>query len=104
MVALGLTHMLAYRLSERADTQADSTLPLHLSIIGLLGVFAVGYPGYFVFDAIWPGYYYSPVAAGKNTWLLGQAFFIAIYFVGFLAIFAVTRRVLNGIQQKQLEI
>ena len=24
------------------------------NIVGLLGVFAVGYPGYFVFDAIWP--------------------------------------------------
>ncbi len=57
---------------------------LWLCVIGLLGVFAIGYPGYFVFDAIWPGYYYSPVAAGKNAWLLGQALFIAIYFAGIL--------------------
>jgi len=27
---------------------------------------AIGYPGYFVFDAVWPSFYYSPVADGKQ--------------------------------------
>ena len=103
MVALGLTQMLASRFSERDEVDADNALPLHLSVIGLLGVFAVGYPGYFVFDAIWPSYYYSPVPTGKNAWLLGQAFFIAVYFVGVVAMFARVRRVLNGFQQEQLK-
>ena len=64
------------------------------NIVGLLGVFAVGYPGYFVFDAIWPSYHYSPVAAGKNAWLLGQALFIALYFVGLLIAFNDVRHAL----------
>ncbi|MNY77400.1 hypothetical protein D3C86_2172870 [compost metagenome] len=64
-------------------------------MIGLLGAFAVGYPGYFVFDAIWPGYYYSPVAAGKNAWLLGQALFMALYFLGMLSAFNGVRRALT---------
>ena len=38
-------------------------------VLALLGVFAVGYPGYFVFDAIRPGYCYSPITVGKNAWL-----------------------------------
>jgi hypothetical protein len=42
----------------------------------------VGYPGYFVFDAVWPSFYYSPVADGKNAWLLEQALLIAVCFVG----------------------
>jgi hypothetical protein len=63
-------------------------------IVGLIGVFAVGYPGYFAFDAIWPSFYYSPVAAGKNSWLLAQAFFIAVYFVGLVIAFSAVRRAL----------
>jgi hypothetical protein len=60
-------------------------------------VFAVGYAGYFVFDAIWPSFYYSPVAIGKNAWLLGLATFIGIYLVGALFAFADVRSALNSI-------
>ena len=94
MVALGLTRMLAARVSPGRLDEAGSAA-LWLCIVGLLGVFAVGYPGYFVFDAIWPGYYYSPIAVGKNAWLLGQAAFIAIYFVGVVLAFNTVRRALN---------
>ena len=95
MVALGLTSMVAARSGATSDT--DGSGALWLCVIGLLGVFAIGYPGYFVFDAIWPGYYYSPVAAGKNAWLLGQALFIAIYFAGVLLMFGAVQRALKTI-------
>lgn len=92
MVALGLTQMLAARVSQAEVLPGATNVSLGLCITGLLGVFAIGYPGYFVFDAIWPGYYYSPIAMGKNAWLLGQASFIAVYFVGMLgAFFAISR-------------
>lgn len=92
MVALGLTQMLAARVSQTEVLPGATNVSLSLCIAGLLGVFAIGYPGYFVFDAIWAGYYYSPIAMGKNAWLLGQAFFIAVYFVGMLgAFFAISR-------------
>ena len=94
MVATGLTLMLAARV-QPAPTAADGSTALWLSIIGLLGVFAIGYPGYFVFDAIWPGYYYSPVATGKNAWLLAQALFIAVYFAGIVLAFNTVRHALN---------
>jgi len=68
-----------------------------LCVVGLLGVFLVGYPGYFVFDAIWPSYYYSPVAAGKNAWLLGQALFITVYFAGAVLMFVDIRRALHAL-------
>lgn len=93
MVALGLTAMVAGRTGSSDDGGSGA---LWFCVIGLLGVFAVGYPGYFVFDAIWPGYYYSPVAVGKNTWLLGQAFFIALYFLGMLSAFNRVRHMLAG--------
>ena len=95
MVALGLAHIAARRASTRPAGGEANTSALTLCIVGLLGVFAVGYPGYFVFDAIWPSYYYSPVAAGKNAWLLGQALFIAVYFAGLVIAFMDARRALS---------
>lgn len=94
MVAIGLTLMLAARLS-LTPSAAEGSAALWFCIVGLLGVFAVGYPGYFVFDAIWPSFYYSPIAVGKNVWLLGQAFFIAIYVAGLVMAFSIARRVLS---------
>jgi len=95
MVALGLTSMLAVRAAPHGGTENPTAL--WLCIAGLLGVFAVGYPGYFVFDAIWPSFYYSPVVAGKNAWLLWQAFFIAVYFAGTIPAFSTVRRALNAV-------
>lgn len=96
MAAIGLTLMTAARVSPSTDNDL-SDLPLWLCISGLLGVFAVGYPGYFVFDAIWPSFYYSPVADGKNAWLIGQAFFIGIYFAGMMFALAGVRRDLDAL-------
>ena len=93
MVALGVTHIVAARTSPRDG--ADESTALFLCNVGLLGVFALGYPGYFVFDAIWPSFYYSPVAQGKNVWLLAQAFFIAVYLAGAVVMFSEVRRALN---------
>ncbi len=95
MVGLGVTQMQAARIAPQGHGWAESSWALRLCVIGLLGVFAVGYPGCFVFDAIWPGYYYSPIAVGKNAWLLGQAFFIAVYLAGTLAMFNAVRRSLD---------
>jgi hypothetical protein len=69
---------------------------LRLCILGLLGVFVVGYPGYFIYDAIWPSFYYSPIATGKIAWLLSQAFFIAVYVAGNVMMFNTVRRSLNA--------
>jgi hypothetical protein len=98
MVALGLAHITAASRASSRPTGADASSPaLWLCIIGLLGVFAAGYPGYFLFDAIWPSFYYSPITAGKNAWLLTQAFFIGVYFVGALLMFNIVRHELNAI-------
>jgi hypothetical protein len=103
MVALGLTRLLAGRLSPNGPAAGESPAALWLCIVGLLGVFAVGYPGYFVFDAVWPSFYYSPIAAGKNAWLLAQAFFIAVYFAGAVMMFNTVRRALNAIPAMALQ-
>ncbi len=95
MVALGLSSLAAGRAGAGGH---ESSLPLTLCILGLLGVFAVGYPGYFVFNSVWPDFYYRYDAVGKNAWLLGQAFFFAIYFAGIFLAFNPVRRALNVLQ------
>jgi hypothetical protein len=96
MVAMGVVRLLAARSSPTESTGTDSSLPVFLCVVRLLGVFAVGYPGYFAFDAVWPSFYYSPVAAGKNAWPLAQAFFIAVYLAGALIMFNAVRRALDA--------
>lgn len=95
MVAIGLVKIAVSRLSPKG-TGSESHAAWALCVTGLLGTFAVGYPGYFVFDAFWPSFFYSPVAAGKNAWLLGQAFFVALYFLGALLAFASLRSELKA--------
>ena len=93
MVAIGAT-----LLTLRASLEdAEGALALGFCIAGLLGVFAVGYPGYFVFNTIWQDFYYTPDIVGKNAWLLGQAFFFAIYFVGTVMAFNAVRHRLDAI-------
>jgi len=92
MVALGLT-----LLSTGRKSAEDGAFVLWLCALGLFGVFAVGYPGYFVFNSVWPNFYYGPDIIGKNAWLLSQAFFFAIYFAGMVLAFATVRRALNAV-------
>jgi hypothetical protein len=99
MVALGLTEMMAQRVAAPSDAAEPNTTALILCIVGLLGVFAVGYPGYFVFDAIWPSFFYAPIAAGKNAWLLAQALFIAIYLIGAAMMFGTVRHALDALMR-----
>jgi hypothetical protein len=81
MLAIGLTRIVLARVSPLPD-KGSYALAFWLCAIGLIGVFLVGYPGYFVFDAMWPSFFYAPTAVGTNAWLLSQAFFVAVYFAG----------------------
>lgn len=57
MVALGLSRLAAGH-AGAGSSPHESSLPLTLCILGLLGAFAVGYPGYFAFNSTWPDFYY----------------------------------------------
>jgi len=94
MVVFGLSSLIARR---EGAGESQGSLALTLCILGLLGVFAIGYPGYFVFNSIWPDFYYRYDPVGKNAWLLGQAFFFAIYFLGIVFSFNIVRRALDAI-------
>jgi hypothetical protein len=96
MVALGLTRLQTARLSTPPQS-SNSSAALLLCIVGLIGIFVVGYAGYFVFDTVWPSFYYMPIAEGKNAWLLSQALCVALYLAGVIMMFNTERRALNAI-------
>jgi hypothetical protein len=97
MVALGLALFTTSHASAKLSERESESIAWWLCVVGLFGVFLVGYPGYFVYDAIWPSFFYSPVTTGKNAWLLSQAFFIAVYFAGAILMFNAVRRTLNSV-------
>jgi len=66
---------------------------LWLCVAGLIAVFLTGYVGYFVVDRIWPTFYYTPIAAGKNAWLAAQTFSIGLYWVGMIGVLLNVRRI-----------
>ena len=70
-----------------------SATSLWLCVTGLIAVFLTGYVGYFVVDRIWPTFYYSPVPAGKNAWLMAQALSVALYWLGVIKILFDVRKV-----------
>jgi hypothetical protein len=96
MVAVGLTQMLSASVAR--DQATPRFTALVFCIAGLLGVFAVGYPGYFVINSIWPNFYYLPNITGKNVWLLGQTAFFALYWVGMLLAFNDLRHFLTRVE------
>lgn len=53
--------------------------------LGLIALFITGYIGYFIIDAIWPGFYYAPIVAGKNLWLILQGLSTVIFWFGVIA-------------------
>ena len=63
-----------------------------LCAVGILAEFVLGYPGYFVVNAVWPNFYFTPIAAGKWTWLGVQGVCIGIYVVGVMCSYSGIKR------------
>lgn len=74
------------------DVHAHKETALMLCNVGLIALFITGYIGYFIIDAIWPSFYYTPIMAGKNLWLILQGLSILVYLIGVLLAFNCIRR------------
>ena len=55
-------------------------------------MFLTGYVGYFVVDAFYPTFYYTPVTDGKNVWLFMQLACMVLFGIGVLLAFTGIRR------------
>lgn len=104
MVACGVAKICAYKAccekycSTTANTNNSTTTTTYstynkcrggisfaLASIGLIALLIFGYIGYFIADWIWPGFYYTPINAGKNWWLVLQGLSILVYLIGIIS-------------------
>ena len=74
-------------------TSAERMAPA-LCAVGIMAEFLAGVAGYYAVAAVWPNFYYTPVTAGKVTWLGLQAVCIAIYVAGAVCAFRGIKRAL----------
>jgi hypothetical protein len=94
MIALGLCYVvLARDGAMTAVTSAERMAPA-LCAGGILAGFLAGVVGYYAVAAVWPNFYYTPVTAGKVTWLGLQAVCIAIYVAGVVCAYRGIKRAL----------
>ena len=96
MVVFGTLYWVLGRSVPAAEIGSAGSAGLWLCVAGLLAIFATGYVGYFVADAIWPEFYYKPVAAGKNAWLFAQLICVAAYFIGAILVWRTLRALLRS--------
>ena len=91
MTVFGLCYAVFGRGTTRTTTGMEQLGPM-LCAVGILAEFAFGYPGYFAINAVWPSFYYTPIEAGKWTWLGLQGASIAVFVIGALYACAGIRR------------
>jgi len=82
MVVLGLCYaVLSGQGAMTTVTGAERAAPIWCAV-GIITEFLFGYPGYFAVNHVWPNFYFTPIDAGKWTWLGIQGICITLYVIG----------------------
>jgi hypothetical protein len=82
MIAIGAVHTALARYAVLTDVGSSTAIAHRVCMLSLVAIFATGYIGYFVIDAIWPTFYYAPITQGKNVWLFMQLACIVVFACG----------------------
>jgi hypothetical protein len=80
MVVIGFVYL--HLPTDDLEAEQRDLAAFWFCVAGLIAVFLTGYVGYFVVNAIWPSFYYVPIKAGKNVWLIAQGLSILLYLIG----------------------
>ena len=91
MVAIGCVYL--HLPTDDLEVEQRDLAALWLCAAGLIATFLTGYIGYFVVNSIWPSFYYTPVKAGKNVWLIDQGLSILLYLIGVVLAYMSIRHV-----------
>ena len=92
MVVIGLCYLAFAREGAMPSVGGGERMAPALCALGILSEFVFGYPGYFAVNAIWPNFYFTPIQAGKWTWLGIQGVCILIYVVGVMCAYGGIKR------------
>jgi hypothetical protein len=82
MVVIGLCYLAFARDGAMTSISGAERIGPSLCATGIIAEFVFGFPLYFAVNAIWPNFYYTPIEAGKWTWLGIQGACILIYLIG----------------------
>jgi hypothetical protein len=82
MMAVGALYAILGQQAQALHVEGIEKAAVPLCTIALIAMFLAGYVGYFVVDARWPIFYYTPLTAGKNVWLSLQLACMVLYAVG----------------------
>ncbi len=91
MVAIGAVYWLLP--GDKLETESLDYTALWLCVIGLIATFLTSYVGYFIVNAIWPSFFYEPVADGMNAWIIAQSVSVALYLFGVVLAYVSIRHV-----------
>ena len=94
MIAIGLCYVVLARDGAMTSVTSAERMAPALCAGGILAEFLAGVAGYYAVAAVWPNFYYTPITAGKVTWLGLQAVCIAIYVVGVVCAYGGIKRAL----------
>src|SRR5262249_44436310 len=97
MIVLGLCYVVLGREGVMASITGAERMAPSLCAVGIIAEFVLGYPGYFAVNSVWPNFYFTPIDAGKWTWLGMQGACIAIYIVGVMCSYGGIRRATHAL-------
>jgi hypothetical protein len=92
MMAVGALYALLGQQAQAPRVEGMEKAALPVCTLALIAMFLTGYIGYFVVDAWWPTFYYTPLTEGKNVWLSLQLACMVCYAVGVCLAFNGLRR------------
>jgi len=100
MVVIGLCYLTFARDGAMASTAGTERMGPTLCAVGIIAEFVFGFPLYFAVNAIWPDFYFTPIAAGKWTWLGIQGVCIAIYVAGVVCSYGAIKRASHVLESR----
>ena len=69
MIAIGLCYVVFARDGAMTSVTSAERMAPTLCAGGIIAEFVAGVAGYYAVAAVWPNFYYTPITAGKVTWL-----------------------------------
>src|SRR5262249_12959507 len=102
MVVIGLCCLVFARDGGMTIVAGGERMGPTLCATGIVAEFVFGFPLYFAVNAIWPDFYFTPIQAGKWTWLGLQGACILIYVIGVICAYGGIKRASHVLQSRVL--
>jgi hypothetical protein len=98
MTAIGLSYLAAARQGASPTPSGHERIAPTLCAYGLIAELVTAGVGYVACNYFWPNFYFEPVQAGKNLWLVLQGLSILVFVVGLFYAVAGVRRASSALR------